>query len=436
MATAINETTDAEGSVFAGRFKNGTNNGETDGSHWAAAMATRSRADPGVCALRAFLRAHNGITGLEVCAPHEVERAAKLYHRDGFVVVRDVFTPEQLAYVRQACAEVFAEILAYPGAGGRKYHTESGRLPHRYSYGTTSSSRQMLHHPAWAMLSELAPVCDVLDEIFGATGGKDDGGWAITGAGGDMSIPGAVEYQTLHRDGPPPDFGLQIDSHQFAARAAQAAVLAVEPRRPLRALAEAAEGKRAEELSLVTMRAMSENMPPAATTNFALGDMTWENGPMRLIPGSHCNVQPPPNTADEPDWARCSTIVGVPAGSAIFRDFRTWHSGTPNLSDEVRAMPSIEYCAAWVAGTIPHPKTMPHEIWEQLTPRGKHKNRYVHAEPGIWPAGAGVTHPLSAGRMAAFEATGGSALEKTDARMAVGKLLPGKIHRVDPNFAS
>ena len=97
--------------------------------------------------------------------------------------------------MQEEAREVFAEILAYPGEGGRKYHTESGRLPHRYSYGTTSSSRQMLHHPAWAMLSDLKPVNDILDEIFGASGGSDDGGWAITGAGGDMSIPGAVECE-------------------------------------------------------------------------------------------------------------------------------------------------------------------------------------------------------------------------------------------------
>jgi hypothetical protein len=28
--------------------------------------------------------------------------------------------------------------------------------------------------------------------------------WAISGAGGDMALPGAVEYQNLHRDSGPP----------------------------------------------------------------------------------------------------------------------------------------------------------------------------------------------------------------------------------------
>ena len=248
VATGINETTDAEGTVFEGQFNNGTNNGEADGSHWVRQMRSRSRDDAGVVALREFLRDNNGIKGLDIVGPDEPERAARIYHRDGFVAVGDVMTAEQLHHVREACCEVFAEILAYRGEGERAYHTESGRLPHRYSFGTTSSSRQMLHHPAWAMLTELEPVCDVLDTIFGATGGKDDGGWAITGAGGDMSIPGAVEMQTLHRDNPPPDLGIRIGDSQFKARAAQAAILASQQQRhPLLALAEALEDKPPED---------------------------------------------------------------------------------------------------------------------------------------------------------------------------------------------
>ena len=60
-STGINETTDAEGSVFPGELNNGTNNGEADGSHWTAAMRSRSRDDPGVLALRDFLKENNGL---------------------------------------------------------------------------------------------------------------------------------------------------------------------------------------------------------------------------------------------------------------------------------------------------------------------------------------------------------------------------------------
>ena len=111
--------------------------------------------DPEVVALREHLRANNGIRGLEICTPDEVERAARIYRRDGFVVVRDLLNPEQLAHIRQGCAETLAEMLSQPGYPGRKYVAESGRLAHRYCYGTSSSSRQMLHHPAWVQMVDL-----------------------------------------------------------------------------------------------------------------------------------------------------------------------------------------------------------------------------------------------------------------------------------------
>ena len=105
--------------------------------------------DPGVEVLREHLREHNGIRGLEICDPSEVERAARIFRRDGFVVVRDLLNEEQLETWRAGCAEALKQILETPGPGERKYMTETGRLPHRYSYGTCSASRQMLHHPAW-----------------------------------------------------------------------------------------------------------------------------------------------------------------------------------------------------------------------------------------------------------------------------------------------
>lgn len=64
-------------------------------------------------------------------------------------------------------------------------------------------------------------------------------------------------------------------------------------------------------------------------------------------------------------------------------------------------MPNIEWSAAWTAGPG-IPKTMPHEIYEKLSDYGKHICRFVHAEPGVWPVGAGVMHPLGHGRAEAF----------------------------------
>ena len=89
-----------------------------------------------------------------------------------------------------------------------------------------------------------------------------------------------------------------------------------------------------------------------------------------------------------------STLVGAPAGSAVIRNGMCWHGAvsdttisvllllaacpertrddltsvllaqTPNLSDEVRILPSVEY-----GGGPGTPKTMPYEQWEKLSVR-------------------------------------------------------------------
>ena len=145
--TPVNETVDADGNPPPGNRGFGVADPHSP--------KRRVYDDPEVEALREKLREHNGIRGLEICDPHEVERAARIFHRDGFVVVRDLLTSEQLACWRDGCAEALRDILSIPAPGNRKYVTETGRLPHRYSYGTSSASRQMLHHPAWASMIDL-----------------------------------------------------------------------------------------------------------------------------------------------------------------------------------------------------------------------------------------------------------------------------------------
>jgi hypothetical protein len=65
---------------------------------------TRSFDDPGVVALRQRLRERNGIPGLEVVRPDEIERATSLFHRDGFVAVSDAIQPGHLERLRNSAA--------------------------------------------------------------------------------------------------------------------------------------------------------------------------------------------------------------------------------------------------------------------------------------------------------------------------------------------
>lgn len=62
-----------------------------------------------------------------------------------------------------------------------------------------------------------------------------------------------------------------------------------------------------------------------------------------------------------------------------------WHGATPNLSNEVRAMPNIEWSAAWSAGPG-IPQTMPHDVYEKLSDYGKHICRFVHGAIRTSPA--------------------------------------------------
>ena len=360
-----NETVDADGNV--------------NPSHRGFGVADpnspnrRVYSDPGVEALRSHLRQYNGIRGLEVCAQHEIKRAARIFHRDGFVVVRDLLNVEQLAYWREGCARVLRDILSISGQGHRKYISETGRLPHRYSYGTSSASRQMLHDPVWASMIDLPTTTPIVTEILGSS---DYRGW---GAGGDLCLPGAIEYQHLHSDG-------RDAQHLSEGRIEQARRLSLE-------LKTDSSGQ----FDVPTQKLIIEMTPPTVTINFLMCDLTWENGPIRQIPGTHAIQQLPPKPADEPEWMKHSTLVGALAGAGVFRDNRAWHGATPNLSREVRALPNVEYAAPW-RSCHGFKKTMPHEIWETLTPHAQKLCDWIKADPGVWPPGAGIMHPLASTR--------------------------------------
>ena len=368
-ATPTNETMDADGNPSVEELGFSARD--------PRAPVRRVYDDPDVCRLRDDLRRHNGIDGLEICDPFEIDRAARIFHRDGFVVVRDLLNADQLAEWREGCARVLNDILSIPGTGGRKYMTETGRLPHRYSYGTSSASRQLLHDPAWANKVDLPTTTPILEKIFGS---RD---YLVWGAGGDLCLPGAIEYQTLHTD--------LVESYELPpSRLAQAEQLGIELRTT----------PGTDELTLRTRQLIVEKVPPMVTINFLMSDLTWENGPIRQIAGTHKSAASAPTQADEPEWMRRSTLVGATAGSGVFRDNRAWHGATPNLSREIRAMPNVEYAAPWRSDES-FACSLPHDVWLTLSPHAQHITRAVVAEPGVWPPGAGVMHPLASQRVRA-----------------------------------
>ncbi len=369
--TPINETVDDKGHIP-----------DTErGFGMADPYAPRARIydDPSVDALREKLRKHNGYHQLEICDPSEIDRAATIFWRDGFVVVRDLLNEERLAKFREGSSRVLREILRPDGPDGRKYITESNRLPHRYSYGTTSSSRQLLHDDAWASMVDLETTTPLLKKLFG------EPDYVVVGAGGDLCLPGAVEYQHLHSD-------VYETFTLNERRIAQAEAMGIEIRR----------NDETGEIDDRTKRLICDRTPAIITINFTMSDLTWENGPIRQIPGTHMAARNPPRPTEEPEWMRMCTLVGAKAGAGVFRDNRAWHGATPNLSREIRSLPNVEYGAPWIADPSKN-RTMPYKIWETLTDHGKHICRFVHDEPGVWPAGAGLNHSLSSVRKKAKE---------------------------------
>ncbi len=295
---------------------------------------------PAVRQLREHLKRNNGIKGLEVLQPDEAERAATLFYRDGFVVIRDALDAKQLEFLRGGCDRVIHEMMA------RDRARVGNRGSHRYSFGGASKTGHLMHHPEWAMLLDLPTVTPVLTAIFGSDT------YISRGGGGDFCLPGAVEYQPLHSD--------MGDRREFLR----------------------ADGTRGTFGSFRDPRGVLtyRDLPaPYVCCNFLTVDVHETNGATRQIPGTQHSRQPIPALVDEPDWMKLSTVCPAPAGSVLIRDVRAWHGGTPNLSDEVRAIPNAEYYAPWYRE--PMSRCVPREVYENLSDHGRRICRYIVADP-------------------------------------------------------
>ena len=59
----------------------------------------------------------------------------------------------------------------------------------------------------------------------------------------------------------------------------------------------------------------------------------------------------------------------------MIRDLRTWHGGTPNLSDEMRAIPNAIFLAPWVYE--PQKRAMPRGMFDLLSEHGQRMCEWV-----------------------------------------------------------
>ena len=300
---------------------------------------------PEIVERRELLAARNGIEGLEVVDPDEVERAVRIFHRDGFVVVRDALDPASLESMQVACVREVERILAIDTARG------GNRGSHRYSFGSSSLTGHMSHVSEWAMLIDNPVAARIITGIF------DSPDYFCRGGGGDFCLPGTLRYQPLHSD---------VGDRRRTRN----------PNGP----GEVTLGSFHDPSGRLTLR----DLPCMyVAANFLMNDFTAVNGPIRHVPGTQNSRQPIPSLGEEPSWMRHSTVSPAAAGSVLLRDPRSWHGGTPNLSNELRCIPNAEFYAPWFYE--PTPVSMPLSVYETLSDHGKHMCRYLVPRSGETP---------------------------------------------------
>ncbi len=132
--------------------------------------------------LRRDLEANNGMPGLEILRPEEIDAAVRIFYRDGFVVVRDALAADQVEYLRRGCErEAEALVALFPNGKGNR-----GR--YRYSWGAASLTGSILHREEWVMLVDLPTLTPIVTAIFGSAD------YHVRAARGDFCLPGAIEY--------------------------------------------------------------------------------------------------------------------------------------------------------------------------------------------------------------------------------------------------
>ncbi len=227
--------------------------------------------------------------------PDDIDEAAASFHRDGFIMIKNVLSPEQVDFLNQGMDAVTQEMLqADPERKGNR-----GSL--RYSIAN------QIHRPQWQQLIDVPAVIKILTKIW------DNDDFTCMGLGGDFCLPGC-EYQPLHSD-----------MEDFT--------------------------RLHTPLNLIHFR----DLPcPFVVVNFLCCDFTLENGPTRFIPFSHRSRAKIPTLEREPHWMK-NMVFTAPKGTALIRDLRTWHGGTPNRSQHLRAMASCGYYAPWFRGVKYNP---------------------------------------------------------------------------------
>ncbi len=138
-------------------------------------------------ALREDLRDNNCLQEVEIVKREQIDRAKRLFYRDGYVVVSGVLTPELIESVKVRCTTMAEEIVKLD----RQRLGNHG--PYRYSMGPPHMTGHILHYLEIAQLVDLPSLTPIIKGIFG------NDRYIVRGARGDFNLPGAP-YHSIHAD--------------------------------------------------------------------------------------------------------------------------------------------------------------------------------------------------------------------------------------------
>ena len=224
-------------------------------------------------------------------SPEDVDKAILHLHDRGYAILENVIPRKEIEAARAEYLQTFEEFEATNSTRLQTSHSGSGYYQIQPNLAGRLGGALYLANPA---------VLQCLRPILGA-------GLKIAFYNSNLTRPGS-SYQRVHRDCPPTFDG---------------------------------------EISVPTP-------PSLLAVNILLCDFTTENGSTEVWPGTHLIVDTLRGTAGATDLEKRTegwpaTRTNAPAGSAVIRDLRLWHRGTPNRTTAPRMMLSLVYKRNWVA---------------------------------------------------------------------------------------
>lgn len=112
-----------------------------------------------------------------------------------------------------------------------------------------------------------------------------------------------------------------------------------------------------------------ETPPYQLAVNFPLVDMTMENGPFEVVPGTHMLSKEEGLGQLERGEVKLEPVL-LKKGDVMIRDVRHLHRGTPNKTDTPRPMVVIGYSRRWLF----RPEVnivIPRRVWNTLSERAR-----------------------------------------------------------------